>query len=378
MRALFLSDTHIGFRDRNYPERKEDPFLGLEKALEIDSDVILHGGDLFDVPKPFYDDIARTLDIIKKHQKGEEIEVTIESLEGETLNSFKERRPFIAVHGNHDWNLRGGNVYHVLERAGIVYAHRRKVILEGDETLEVVGMGWIPDRYVIKVMEDYRGIEGDLFLFHQPVEGLYPEIYGEKAVPPSLFPKGFRFYLGGHLHWIVDRILEGRRFLIPGSTTITTLKADEITKPRVVYLLEKNNVDRVELKGLRRAYVVEASDFSMAVEKISQIRDSVPPVVKVVGNVEEKQLRDYFRGRALIYVKPVVGEEMRSFKEHISRINIDEEDVFNIFKEKMGDRWEPWMEEFLRGAMEGEEEAMEVIRSLRENKPRTVTDWFSS
>ncbi|NPA86734.1 MAG: DNA repair exonuclease [Candidatus Diapherotrites archaeon] len=381
MKLLFLSDTHLGFgrRHRDYPERREDAYRGFKNALKIavdeSVDLILHAGDFFDSVRPSFETLSEAVELLTSLPPAEGIEVTVRDLGGKELFTYAPARiPLIAVHGNHDWNQnRENNIYTLLERAGLlVYAHRRIVeIRKGDESICVVGMGWIPDKYVERVISSYSVAPCDrsYFLFHQPVKGLYPSNPREKLLPPSLFPPGYGLYLGGHLHWIVDKEVAGKRFLIPGSTVITSLKEGEMDRPRIVYLIDGSAVRPVEIPGVRRAFLVEASSLEEAIKKIEELLakpHELPPIVKVVlegerrEEVDVEQLRELFKGKALIYVfdrrRDSFFERIRSVKHEVSAEAFGRDLVFSILREKMGEDWEDWMEKLLNLLMEGKDD----------------------
>lgn len=54
-RILVATDTHLGFSE-NDPIRGDDSFVAFEEILHLaratNADVLLHGGDLFDLHKP--------------------------------------------------------------------------------------------------------------------------------------------------------------------------------------------------------------------------------------------------------------------------------------------------------------------------------------
>ena len=407
MKVLFLSDTHLGFgrKHRDYPERGRDAFEGFSKALEIarseEVDVILHGGDLFHRVWPSFETLSEAVDLLASLRSRKRYRAFIYDLRG---NLLEEREvsgiPFIAVHGNHDWNQnKENNIYTLLEKAGLlVYAHRRKIIVEGDNgKICVVGMGWIPDRYAESVISSYPPNDCGhpaYFLFHQPVKGLYPSNPREKLLPPSLFPPGYDLYLGGHLHWIVDKTVGEKRFLIPGSTVITSLKEGEMDRERIVYVLEGSSVRSVPL-GVRKAYLVVARDFDGAIRKIEEIlshHEGKPPIVKVVlegektEDVDERTLRDLFSGKALIYLfdrrKEEIFEKIREFKGEMSSSAFDRSVVFEVLRRRLGEEWSDWMEDLINLLVEGKDEEAEDLllgQNFHEDRPKqrggTILDW---
>ena len=125
MKVLFLSDTHLGFgrKHRDYPERREDAFTGAKNALELtktnDVQLVLHGGDLFDSLRPSFQTLREVVELLTS-LPSTEAHVRVEDWNGKLIYERKLNRvPFVAVHGNHDWNQnRENNLYTLLERAG--------------------------------------------------------------------------------------------------------------------------------------------------------------------------------------------------------------------------------------------------------------------
>ncbi len=404
VKALFLSDTHVGFarRTRVYPERRQDAIFGMERALEIGKergvDVYLHGGDLFDTRRPDAILIHEVMDLIRSLPKGS-YRVRVYDLKGNPLEErVTDRVPFVAVHGNHDFMEGERNLYTLLSHLpNFIYAHRRKVVIEKDgEQVCVAGMGYVPDKYVLSYIKQYRGIScpsPSYFLFHQPVEGLYPSYTREVLVPPSLFPEGFDLYLGGHLHWIVDKEVNGKRFLIPGSTVITRLKEGEMNQPRIVYIIEGKDVERVEIPGVRRAYRVESSDdveeIVRKVEEVLRGHTGPTPLVKVVlvgerrGVMSEESLRKAFKGRAMVYLfdrrEDAFVERLREIRSSVDAEAFSEDAFVEELKRLMGELWSDEVGRAVKRLLEGkDDEALDILLNGSEKgaKKGTITEWL--
>lgn len=393
MKLLFLSDTHLGFgrKNREYPERREDAAKGFEAALDIGKkegvDVFIHAGDMFDSPRPGIEVLNTTVKGLVSLPEGK-YSIKVEELVNEKTREFEVNRvPFVVIHGNHDRVQEAErSVLTFLERAGLVInAHRRKVVIKGENgSVCIVGMGWIPDTYVSDVLKSYK-VECDcdvnVFVFHQPVKGLYPFNTREKPVDPSLFPDNFDVYVGGHLHWVVDRKIYTKRFLLPGSTVITKLKDSEMIEPRSVFVWEKD-VRRIQLP-VRRGYIVKAATDNIisAIEDVLERHVGPPPLVKVIlegkreGDIDEEAVRKLFSGKALIYIFDKREDEffrrLREIKADLKGDVFAREAVLSLLKEKLG-FWDQDVERLVEAALDGDEErAVGVIRGERE-----IIEWF--
>ncbi|CAJ1401034.1 unnamed protein product [Effrenium voratum] len=73
LRILVLTDTHVGFNEKD-KVRGKDSMETLEEALQIGksskADLILHGGDLFHENKPSRGCLYRTMDLLRKYTLG--------------------------------------------------------------------------------------------------------------------------------------------------------------------------------------------------------------------------------------------------------------------------------------------------------------------
>ncbi|CAK8990510.1 Double-strand break repair protein MRE11, partial [Durusdinium trenchii] len=73
LRILVLTDTHVGFNEKD-KVRSKDSINTLEEALQVgkssQADLILHGGDLFHDNKPSRGCLYRTMDLIRQYTMG--------------------------------------------------------------------------------------------------------------------------------------------------------------------------------------------------------------------------------------------------------------------------------------------------------------------
>ncbi len=412
MKVGILSDTHLGKgrNDKLFPERREDTKRDMISAvnilLESGADVLVHAGDVFDMWKvdiSTFSDFLDMLAVIRKRETEEPVKVTAYDLKGNMLyRRVFYHTPLLLVHGNHDFVPdREENLFNKLESSGlIVYLHNKRVVVEkGEESYTFTGLGFVPYQYIpLKLKNMERGDSNSFFVFHFAVEGLYPKHYREPAVSPSLFPEGYRYYIGGHLHWIVNKVLDGKHFLIPGSTTITDMSEAEAKKERIVYLIEESKVRELPIPGVRKLIILrihypqdEHHIVETVIRAIGDSKSDRKPIVKVVLEGSSKAyintagIVEQLRDRALVYIedkrKSHVVEKLKLIKEEVSLTTgkdiFTKEFVVQEVKRRMGDRWKEWMEDILLRALEGEDISLEDIEGKGTDKKRSITDYFT-
>lgn len=236
IRVLLLADTHLGFdmpvRPATRRRRGEDFFANLERALrparDGEVDVVVHGGDVFDRPRPRPEWVGRAVDL---------------------LAPVAERVPVVVVPGNHERSALPEPLFWV--RPGIhVIAEPGTIVLEVRGTrVAVTGVPFLRgdvhesfpaalDEAGCDRSEPRSGTpdaELRLLVLHQTVEGatVGPADHvfrrGKDVIPGSLLPDGFAAVLSGHIHrrQILRRDLSGRRLpcpvVYPGSVERTAM-----------------------------------------------------------------------------------------------------------------------------------------------------------
>ena len=209
-----LSDVHLGaFRE---PELRELNCLAFERALDAcgTADFIIIAGDLFDSPLPdlsVADRAVRKMRILREQGKR-----------------------FYVVYGSHDYSPGEKNVIDLLESTGLITkvslgeyegeALRLRFIEDAETGAKIAGMSarkrglerehfGCLDRKALEAEDGFK-----IFVFHSGVEEHKPDfLKGVDGVPLSLFPKGFDYYAGGHVHARIDAEEKGYgRIVFPG------------------------------------------------------------------------------------------------------------------------------------------------------------------
>jgi DNA repair exonuclease SbcCD nuclease subunit len=257
MKISIIPDVHCGY-GKGTP-REEDAFLALDEAVEknLDSDLILMVGDIFDSRIPKQETIAKVAKSLVKAQnvpsKTQFVDI-IGKDRKELSPSSLRGIPIVSLHGNHDRRSKHmTNPVQLLEKAGVlIHLHKGVIIFEiENKKVAIHGMGNVPERYAKDSLYNWnpKPVEGaiNILLLHQSID---PYIYSPLE-PPSIkledLPAGFDLIIDGHMHWHDTRTLGGCLLLISGSLSPTSIhkKESEQRKGYFVY-----NGMTLEFKGI--------------------------------------------------------------------------------------------------------------------------------
>lgn len=272
MKISVLSDLHFGYAYNSGLE--DDCFDNAEEAIEksLDSDLIILGGDIFDVRAPKTQTWGKALKILSKPLLKENPNIKLVSTDKQ-LKEISQRSlnhiPMIAITGNHERLIKGEvNTVEALENAGLVIdLHLNTIVFEKDGIkVAIHGMPSVPERYAKDVLDKWnpRLVEGciNILLMHQSIE---PYVYSPLE-PPSLslsnLPKGFDIIVNGHLHGHNIEKLDGTVLMMPGSTVITQFEKNEALTDKVIGKIMIENEIKTELIPLetnRKFYYEELS-----------------------------------------------------------------------------------------------------------------------
>lgn len=203
-RFAHIADCHLGaFRDARLRELNLQAFeKALDEVARQDVDFLIIAGDLFDISIPDLSVVERAVRAMRHLQK-----------------------PIYAVYGSHDYSPTQTSVIDVLNEAGVL----QKV--SSGQYVEVNDNGEKRQRLHLDVLTDpktgvkitgisarklglektyFHDLDSDalealsgpkIFVFHCAIQEHKPEsLQRVDAVPLSLFPKGFDYYAGGHVH----------------------------------------------------------------------------------------------------------------------------------------------------------------------------------
>jgi len=299
MKITVLSDLHFGFGYDT--ELEEDAYEAAKEALEKSSaseaDLILLGGDIFDTKIPKNETLVRAMELLMG-PLSETPAVKLSEGVGKDITAIPRMAlsgtPVIAIHGTHERRAKGLlNPVQMLEKAGfILYLDCNGVVFQkGEEKVCVQGMSGVPDQHTEEALREWgpKPVPGcvNILMLHQNLT----EFMHEK-VPHTLdiskLPKGFDFYVCGHIHETVKREHGSGLIILPGSLIPTQLTKDFEGAGFWQIDTSAKKVELVSLENQRKIYVREfeaSKSGAEAIEKemaeILKTEQSKKPIIRV-------------------------------------------------------------------------------------------------
>ncbi|QQG39897.1 MAG: DNA repair exonuclease [Candidatus Aenigmatarchaeota archaeon] len=390
MRIAFISDTHFGFGRST--ERSEDAWDTFEEAVarieELECDLIVHAGDMFDTKLPRPEEWSRAL---------------------RTLARLKT--PLAVIHGNHERRGKGlTNPVEGLAQGGhFDYINANHKLYEfGGARVAVHGIGWVPEAYARDVLQHWnpKPVEGafNILVMHQSI---HPFIFNP-IEPPSIrledLPAGFDLYVDGHIHEHQVTTAHGKPFMIVGSTVTTQVNKAEASGGKSFVVVEvdgaKTNIQTVPLLSARRVFYkeIEINDrppqetkklVEAYVEDVLKQRFDRKPLIRVrvkgrlpkgvsFSDTNLKDLRDAYAEKCILSIGSRLSEE--SFGRHVlqeireQRLSLDELG-FKLLREflkqqKSGFRFEDVFEHLVEG--DAEATLVTLLAEKREQMERPM------
>ncbi len=327
IRALFLSDTHLGFdmpakprtsRRRRGPDFWRSFRAALQPALRGEVDVVLHGGDVFYRSRVQAGLVQMAIDMI--------LEVTGRGI------------PFLVVPGNHERSvlpfplLWSHPLLHVFDRPRTyeIDIGTTRVSFSGFPSIRngirsrfsrlVESTGWTDGRADIR-----------LLCMHQTVQGATagPSGYvfreGEDIIPLRVIPCGFAAVLSGHFH--PHQVIEGGSspVIYPGSTERTSFAEKKETKGCMI--LEFEATENGGGRLLRREFLpldcrpmvdlelrLGEMDFLQAGRELERSLGSLDPdsIVRIsIESILNERILSLFRVTSLRKIAPGMNISLR-------------------------------------------------------------------
>lgn len=265
-----ISDTHLGY---GKDEVEDDSFDHFALALEqnLDSDIIIIPGDIFDSRTPRQETLHRAFSIFQKAREAPDSGVKLAQSIGKSITNMGALKgiPIVAVHGNHESRSEGNvNPVQLLEQAGylIDLAGGALVFEKNGQKAAIHGMGWVPEQFSAEKIREkgFSRVEGakNIFVFHQSLEGFVYSDTPDSVLGFGDLPKGFDLYIDGHMH--LSHYDPSRRLMVAGSTVITQQKNEE-SRPKGCYAvkLPEMEVSFREIKG-QRPFIYAELEFNKA------------------------------------------------------------------------------------------------------------------
>lgn len=247
MKFAHLADCHVGsWREPALREAGAQAFcMAIDTCLKEGVDFILICGDLFNTAQPGMDHLRSVVEGLKK--------------------CADSSVPVYIISGSHDYSPSGKTMLDVLDAAGLVRntakaceAGNRLQLLPtvdkktGAKIFGMVGRkGGLEREYFENI--NLQSIEAEtgkkILMFHSAVLEHRPSGFDKMdAVPLSLFPKGFDYYAGSHIH-IVSRMDENGYglFAVPGPLFPANFQELEGLKHGGFYIFDNGNLKREEI-----------------------------------------------------------------------------------------------------------------------------------
>ncbi len=242
MKAAILSDFHLGFAEGR--ERSEECFeqasQALQLALESKAELIIHAGDLFDDDVPSQETWERTFKLFAPLKAAKASGLVVKEKDGKKQEFNFSHIPMVAIHGTHECRGRDfKNALEVLESAGVLVHLHAATASIGD--LVVHGLSGIPEKKALDALKMWnpKPLPGkkNVLVLHQSIKEFLP-FDDEMIASISLadLPSGFDLIVNGHLHWSDEQDLNGKKFILPGSTVVTQMKKLESERQKGIYL----------------------------------------------------------------------------------------------------------------------------------------------
>ena len=368
MKISIISDLHLGFGQNT--EMEGDSFSAFSEAVEksLDCDLIIIGGDMFDIRIPSTETFTKAIEILRK-SFSKQTEVKFLDGINKKLDDFpliKNGIPIIAISGNHERRVKGLlNPVQALERAGfLVYLHCNGIVLEKNgENVAIQGMSSVPDQYGEALLDEWNPKPADgcfnILVLHQSIA---PFLMAQHLIPLEKIPRGFDLYLNGHVHGTVKTEYSGSPFIIPGSLLPTQITKD-LDKHCFCKVETENkqiqDVRFVELESQREIFYKEfdgksVSDVEGFIKGVLEKGRKLKPIIKVVlkdKTFPTKDISEKYEESAIIYFKKDVEEEQKIeikgilervesvnelgtklLRENLQKFNLDPQTFENIFE----------------------------------------------
>ncbi len=331
LKFAVIADPHLGAKWGTI--REQDSFIqfreAIEKSLELEAQLIIILGDIFDTRIPKQEAWARAMRILSIPAAKVGSEVTLDRVINKNMDEISPVAlrgiPVVAIHGNHERRTRGlTNPVEALEAAGLlVHLHHNTLVfhtLVG--MIAIHGMSNVPEQHAPQVLTAWnpKPVEGatNIFTLHQSIGKFVYSSDGAHTLDTPNLPAGFDLYLCGHVHSRNETSAHGKPLIFPGSTERTQMVKVESETPKGFYMVKVKDglsCTFVELKSQRDFYYremrfneVTIPDLSKAVrEKIEELlqlprknTEKLPMMrLRLIGSMSKEASRGEFDERAI-------------------------------------------------------------------------------
>ncbi|MDP3065545.1 MAG: exonuclease SbcCD subunit D [Methanobacteriaceae archaeon] len=384
-----LADCHIGAQ--KYPELKELEMNAFKKCMDrcmVEKvDFIVISGDLFHSNLP-------NMGAVK-----------------EAVEKMKEVRdqgiPIYLNYGSHDYSPNETSIIDLLNSAGLI-----QKIVEGEVKDEKLKLKFFQDpatgAKLCGISARKMGLESSyydaldreslqnepgfkIFVFHSAITDFKPEFLAEMdSIPLSLFPRGFNYYAGGHVHLHSEHHPEGYGSLTyPGPLFGSYSKDMEISargEERGFYLVnfqdEVKEIEFIPLPVCKYEYMYQDAYGKNAIQVQNDLMDRFEKIdvekkvvlLKIRGelsggktsNIDSRTIKDILTRKGALYVG--INRHGLTSREQV-KVKITESDIPSIEKRLFTDRvGDLNISEAKLQKNNGIKLAVELLRTLREEQ----------
>jgi DNA repair protein SbcD/Mre11 len=291
-----ITDCHLGSWRNS--KLREINLKAFEEAVSVcireRVDFIVITGDFFDVNVPDLAPVKKAVEILREtRQHGIEIYL---------------------IYGSHDFSPNTVSMIDVLHSAGLfikpIEVEQRedgklglKFFQDPKTGVKITGLSGrkkgLDSKYYemldLNTLESEEGFK--IFLFHVAISETTPAelSYMGDVIPLSLFPKGFKYYGGGHLHKKIERTSRGGYgpIIYPGplfGATFTDLENTAEGEKRGFYIItfDMKNVRETRFVEVRVADIIyeninaDQKTAKQVDEKLSTLVSKINPLDKIV------------------------------------------------------------------------------------------------
>jgi len=264
MKFAHLADCHIGgWREEELKKLGIESFrYAINKCIEKNVGFVLIAGDLFNTSLP---DIT----IIKETSK------ILSELKKKNIDCY-------IIPGSHDFSPSGKTMLDVLENSGLVknvfkFKNNKLKFTEDKTKTKITGIlglrSGLEKEYFQNLEKEHLEKEQGfkIFMFHTLLEEYKPKdmesVEGESI---KNFPKNFKYYAGGHVHYVLEKEFEGGKIVYPGPLFPNNFKElEELKFGRFCIVDDNLNVKREEIKlKTTECYFINAENKTP--EKVEQ------------------------------------------------------------------------------------------------------------
>ena len=353
---VHAADLHLGYSQYGLEVRREDfdrAFQELvNKTIELKPDFLIIAGDLFHQARPS--------------------NITLEN----AIRNFSRLReagiPVLTVDGSHDSepNVVTGTILNPLDSAGLIYhlPRHKGACWRKPDCCYVYGVPNFRTRRkteeLLPVFMEKNKPTADpdlfnIFVFHMALD--LPSVkppYMKAEAPPELIPKGFDYYVAGHVHVPYKEKFKTGLLVYSGSTE--TVNYNEAKIEKGFYYVEVNEKGTaspqfIRLESLRKFVVLEQDFTGVTPSKITALTVQLVKGADEDGVIITPVLRGVLpaeASRAEVGITQIRNAAERALLVHpivlLRESEVSEEVVRSIFESEFKDLKTKAFEYFLQ------------------------------